>query len=225
MPGWSASTPPDVHPRGRPAAPRRCRPRPAKPHPGRCRPARPAAGPSLHLPIRRRTRKHRRRHRRAPGHPRLQQPRRQPRCRGRTRRRPAPVPLNLLREADASVKAGQWDREGHRGTEISGRTIGILGYGHMGSAFAEKLHRLWMPHPRLRSLPRRPRRRPRWPRGGRRPDDAPARGRHPEPALQPDPGNPRSGRPGIPVRVRPAHRAAEHRSRSPWSAPQTCWTP
>jgi len=47
--------------------------------------------------------------------------------------------MNLLREADASVKAGQWDREGHRGTEISGRTIGILGYGHMGSAFAEKL--------------------------------------------------------------------------------------
>jgi len=47
--------------------------------------------------------------------------------------------MNLLREADASVKAGLWDREGHRGTEISGRTIGILGYGHMGSAFAEKL--------------------------------------------------------------------------------------
>ena len=46
---------------------------------------------------------------------------------------------NLLREADASVKAGQWDREGHRGTEIGGRTVGILGYGHMGSAFAEKL--------------------------------------------------------------------------------------
>ncbi len=47
--------------------------------------------------------------------------------------------MNLLREADVSVKAGQWDREGHRGTEISGRTVGILGYGHMGSAFAEKL--------------------------------------------------------------------------------------
>jgi len=47
--------------------------------------------------------------------------------------------MNLLREADDSVKAGQWDREGHRGMEISGRTVGILGYGHMGSAFAEKL--------------------------------------------------------------------------------------
>ena len=47
--------------------------------------------------------------------------------------------MNLLREADVSVKEGQWDREGHRGMEISGRTVGILGYGHMGSAFAEKL--------------------------------------------------------------------------------------
>ena len=47
--------------------------------------------------------------------------------------------LNLLREADASVKAGQWDREGHRGMEIRGKSVGILGYGHMGSAFAEKL--------------------------------------------------------------------------------------
>ncbi|MCH1582606.1 MAG: hypothetical protein L7S63_05775 [Flavobacteriales bacterium] len=47
--------------------------------------------------------------------------------------------MNLLREADHSVKSGQWDREGHRGTELSGRTVGILGYGHMGSAFAGKL--------------------------------------------------------------------------------------
>lgn len=47
--------------------------------------------------------------------------------------------MNLLREADASVKEGQWDREGHRGTELAHRTVGILGYGHMGRAFAEKL--------------------------------------------------------------------------------------
>jgi D-3-phosphoglycerate dehydrogenase len=47
--------------------------------------------------------------------------------------------LNLLREADSSVKAGHWDREGHRGMEIRGKSVGILGYGHMGSAFAEKL--------------------------------------------------------------------------------------
>ena len=47
--------------------------------------------------------------------------------------------LNLLREADCSVKAGHWDREGHRGMEVRGKSVGILGYGHMGSAFAEKL--------------------------------------------------------------------------------------
>ena len=47
--------------------------------------------------------------------------------------------MNLLREADRSVRAGQWEREGHRGTELAGRTVGILGYGNMGSAFAEKL--------------------------------------------------------------------------------------
>ena len=47
--------------------------------------------------------------------------------------------MNLLREADTSVKQGHWDREGHRGTELASRTVGILGYGHMGSAFAGKL--------------------------------------------------------------------------------------
>lgn len=47
--------------------------------------------------------------------------------------------LNRLRDADRSVRDGQWDREGHRGMELKSRTVGIVGYGHMGSAFAEKL--------------------------------------------------------------------------------------
>ena len=47
--------------------------------------------------------------------------------------------MNLLREADRSMREGQWDREGHRGMELAGRTVGILGYGNMGSAFAGKL--------------------------------------------------------------------------------------
>ena len=47
--------------------------------------------------------------------------------------------LNLLREADRSLREGRWDREGHRGMELAGRTVGILGYGNMGSAFAGKL--------------------------------------------------------------------------------------
>ena len=47
--------------------------------------------------------------------------------------------LHQLREADQSVRRGEWDREGHRGVELAARTVGIVGFGHMGSAFAEKL--------------------------------------------------------------------------------------
>lgn len=47
--------------------------------------------------------------------------------------------LNRLHIADAQVRSGKWDREGNRGTEIKGLTVGIIGYGHMGSAFAQRL--------------------------------------------------------------------------------------
>lgn len=47
--------------------------------------------------------------------------------------------LNRLHIADAQVRSGNWDREGNRGTELKGLTVGIIGYGHMGSAFAERL--------------------------------------------------------------------------------------
>ena len=47
--------------------------------------------------------------------------------------------LNNLKRADAEVRSGVWKRAENRGTEISGKTVGIVGYGHMGSAFAEKL--------------------------------------------------------------------------------------
>ncbi|UXP31939.1 NAD(P)-binding domain-containing protein [Reichenbachiella agarivorans] len=45
---------------------------------------------------------------------------------------------NLVR-ANREVKSYIWDREGNRGFELSGKTIALLGYGHMGSAVAEKL--------------------------------------------------------------------------------------
>jgi len=47
--------------------------------------------------------------------------------------------FNKLQQASTSVKSGQWQREAHRGLEIEGKTIGIIGYGNMGKAFAKKL--------------------------------------------------------------------------------------
>lgn len=47
--------------------------------------------------------------------------------------------LNKLFLADRQVRNGQWLREPNRGTEIKGKTVGIIGYGNMGSAFAQRL--------------------------------------------------------------------------------------
>ncbi len=47
--------------------------------------------------------------------------------------------FNHLKKADAEVREGRWLREENRGSEISGKTIGIIGYGNTGSAFAKKL--------------------------------------------------------------------------------------
>jgi len=47
--------------------------------------------------------------------------------------------LHKLRSCDITVHGRVWAREKHRGTELSSKTVGILGYGEMGSAFASKL--------------------------------------------------------------------------------------
>ncbi len=47
--------------------------------------------------------------------------------------------LNNLLRADAEVRKGIWQREKNRGEEIEAKTIGIIGYGNMGGAFARKI--------------------------------------------------------------------------------------
>ena len=47
--------------------------------------------------------------------------------------------LNKIHIADGQIRKGLWDREGSRGIEIQGKTIGVIGYGNMGSAFTKRL--------------------------------------------------------------------------------------
>lgn len=47
--------------------------------------------------------------------------------------------FNNLNRADRQIRAGEWVREKNRGHELEGKTVGIIGFGNMGSAFAEKL--------------------------------------------------------------------------------------
>ncbi len=47
--------------------------------------------------------------------------------------------FNKLCLANYEVRQGKWHREANRGLEIKGKTIGIIGFGNMGSAFAQRL--------------------------------------------------------------------------------------
>ena len=47
--------------------------------------------------------------------------------------------FNKLNKADSEVRQGKWLREDNRGIELDGKTIGLIGYGNMGKAFAKKL--------------------------------------------------------------------------------------
>jgi len=53
--------------------------------------------------------------------------------------------LNALKKistANAEVKEGKWLREKNKGSELSAQTVGIIGFGHTGKAFAKLLHAL-----------------------------------------------------------------------------------
>ena len=47
--------------------------------------------------------------------------------------------MNKLRQSHLSIQNGRWEREEHRGWELEGKTVGIIGYGNTGKSFAQKL--------------------------------------------------------------------------------------
>ena len=47
--------------------------------------------------------------------------------------------LNNLNRGDNEVRKGIWNREENRGRELNSMSLGIIGYGHTGSAFAKCL--------------------------------------------------------------------------------------
>jgi D-3-phosphoglycerate dehydrogenase len=46
--------------------------------------------------------------------------------------------------ADASMKAGKWEKKALKGMELAGKTLGILGYGRIGRLLSEKARGLGM---------------------------------------------------------------------------------
>lgn len=49
--------------------------------------------------------------------------------------------FNNLKNCDAEIRSGKWNREANRGIELYGKTVGIIGYGNNGSAFTQILER------------------------------------------------------------------------------------
>lgn len=47
--------------------------------------------------------------------------------------------LRNIPKSDREVRRGEWLREANKGTELASQTVGIIGYGHTGPAFARLL--------------------------------------------------------------------------------------
>ncbi|WP_185873639.1 NAD(P)-dependent oxidoreductase [Blattabacterium cuenoti] len=47
--------------------------------------------------------------------------------------------MNHIFRSHQEIQKGKWNRKSNLGIEIMGKTIGIIGYGHTGKAFAQKL--------------------------------------------------------------------------------------